>query len=163
MPQLPTTTVVTPCDNLGNISGMRITLVSSCVCTSMKPGLNTLPAPSITWSACQPSSLPTATMRPAATATSAATGSLPLPSITRALRISVSHCRPWYWRGVLCGVLFELVIVVISISERLTVAAAAMHVECILEAPQLLLTAILLQQRQFQHQHVQRHHHGVTR
>ena len=38
MPQLPTITVVTPCDSLASICGVRITLVSSCVCTSMKPG-----------------------------------------------------------------------------------------------------------------------------
>ena len=31
MPQLPTITVVTPCDSLGSISGVRITLVSSWV------------------------------------------------------------------------------------------------------------------------------------
>ena len=38
MPQLPTTTVVTPCESLGSMPGVRMTLVSSCVCTSMKPG-----------------------------------------------------------------------------------------------------------------------------
>ncbi len=37
MPQLPTTTVVTPWDSLGRISGVRMTLVSSWVWTSMKP------------------------------------------------------------------------------------------------------------------------------
>ena len=46
MPQLPTITVVTPWDSLASICGVRITLVSSCVWTSMKPGERTRPSPS---------------------------------------------------------------------------------------------------------------------
>ena len=47
MPQLPTMTVVTPCEILGNIAGVSITLVSSCVCTSMKPGARQRPSASM--------------------------------------------------------------------------------------------------------------------
>ena len=38
MPQLPTTTVVTPWLTFGSICGDESTIWSSCVCTSMKPG-----------------------------------------------------------------------------------------------------------------------------
>ena len=47
IPQLPTMTVVTPCESLGHISGVRTTFVSSWVWTSMKPGARHSPVPSI--------------------------------------------------------------------------------------------------------------------
>ena len=43
MPQLPTTTVVTPWLIFGSICGAESTIWSSCVCTSMKPGRDDLP------------------------------------------------------------------------------------------------------------------------
>jgi hypothetical protein len=70
MPQLPTITVVTPCDIFGSICGDRMTWVSSCVWTSIKPGASTRPSASTTFSAVQPFSSPIATIRPAFTATS---------------------------------------------------------------------------------------------
>lgn len=101
MPQLPTTTVVTPCDSFGIISGWRTTLVSSCVWTSMKPGASTSPAASMTSAAAaeamrcsaSPPSASMSTMRamrPSRSATSATRAAAPEPSITVAPRISVS-------------------------------------------------------------------------
>ncbi len=48
MPQLPTITVVTPCESFGSIAGVRITAVSSCVWTSIKPGASASPSASMT-------------------------------------------------------------------------------------------------------------------
>ena len=47
MPQLPTTTVVTPWLIFGSICGAASTIWSSCVCTSMKPGATILPLTSM--------------------------------------------------------------------------------------------------------------------
>ena len=52
MPQLPTTTVVTPCDILHSMhSGPHSTARSSCVWASMKPGASALPVATISRSA----------------------------------------------------------------------------------------------------------------
>ncbi len=148
MPQLPTMTVVMPCDTLGSMSGVRITLVSSWVWTSMKPGASTRPSPSVSSSPSQAveSEVAMAAMRPSAMATSNSvdSGSWPLPSTMRTLRMTLSYC---------C----------ISISQRLTVAAAAMRIEYVLDAPQQLLAAIGLLQRDFGGQQVDHHHHCVAR
>ena len=47
MPQLPTITVVTPCEIFGSMSAFSIAAASSCVWTSMKPGATTRPVQSI--------------------------------------------------------------------------------------------------------------------
>ena len=85
--------VVTPCVILEGIAGLRITLKSSCVCVSIKPGHRTRPPASMTTDACHSPQSPTAAMRPSHRATSAEQASPPEPSITRALRIRVSQLR----------------------------------------------------------------------
>ncbi|CDK61519.1 hypothetical protein [Klebsiella pneumoniae IS10] len=82
IPQLPTITVVTPWLSFGKYSGMRITLISSWVCTSIKPGASTRPWPSITCSAATSSAGAIAIIRSPFTATSARYCGPPLPSIT---------------------------------------------------------------------------------
>ena len=89
-PQLPHTTVVTPWLAFMAIAGLSIRAVSSCVCTSMKPGATTLPAASTSLS---PRSVPgasTAAMRSPFMATSAANSFLPVPSATWPLRMTMS-------------------------------------------------------------------------
>ena len=64
MPQLPTTTVVTPCDILHSMhAGPHSTARSSCVCASMKPGASALPVATISRSALPAPRSPTAAMR----------------------------------------------------------------------------------------------------
>src|SRR5687767_2191851 len=63
----------------------------------MNPGATYLPAASIVVLACASCRPPTAAMRPSWMATSARVHGAPLPSITRALRITVSSTR------VVCG------------------------------------------------------------
>ena len=46
-PQLPITTVVTPCQHVGVSSGSQVTWPSKCVCTSTKPGVTSAPSASI--------------------------------------------------------------------------------------------------------------------
>ncbi len=89
MPQLPTTTVVTPWLIFGSMSGPSITARSSWVCTSMKPGATTRPATSMLSFARSAAMLPvgaTAAMRSPRMATSAWMRGAPEPSITVPLR-----------------------------------------------------------------------------
>jgi hypothetical protein len=46
-PQLPTTTVVVPCQHAGVPSGSHMSCASRCVCGSMNPGVTTRPSASI--------------------------------------------------------------------------------------------------------------------
>jgi len=87
MPQLPATTVVTPCETLNVMSGCDSSAWSSWVCESMKPGATTSPIASITDFALAPSRPPTATMRPSCTATSASKRGAFVPSTTVPPRI----------------------------------------------------------------------------
>ncbi len=91
IPQLPTITVVTPWEILGSISGVSMTLVSSWVWTSMKPGARVRPSASMMFEAVQGGDGPREAMRPFAMATSAIWASQPVPSSTFALRIMVSQ------------------------------------------------------------------------
>jgi hypothetical protein len=54
MPQLPATTVVTPCDTLNGICACDSTAWSSCVCESMKPGATMRPVASSVRRPCGP-------------------------------------------------------------------------------------------------------------
>ena len=88
MPQLPTTTVVTPCDILHSMhSGPHSTARSSCVCASMKPGATALPVATISRSPVEALRSPTATMRSPVTPISAWKRGLPVPSKTVASRM----------------------------------------------------------------------------
>ena len=53
-PQLPTTSVVTPCMILKSTRGSRMTAASSCACTSMNPGATARPRASISCAARAP-------------------------------------------------------------------------------------------------------------
>src|SRR5262247_2529775 len=89
-PQLPTTSVVTPCITLKGMVGPRSTAKSSGLCTSMKPGVTAIPRASIS---VRPRSVttPTAAIRSPATATSAGTPGAPLPSNTIPPRSTTSN------------------------------------------------------------------------
>ena len=83
MPQLPTTTVVTPCLIFGSICGAASTIWSSCVCTSMKPGATIFPATSMhRRRRCVAKFAPTAAMRSPSMRTSATKRGAPVPSTT---------------------------------------------------------------------------------
>src|SRR5580700_8313612 len=90
--QLPGTTEVIPCSSAGFAAPSQSSWTSKCVCGSMKPGATTWPLASITRLA-SPRSAPTAAMRPALTATSAAKAGAPVPSTTRPPLISRSYIR----------------------------------------------------------------------
>ena len=68
-PQLPITTLVTPCQHVGLPRSSQNTWASMCVCASTKPGATTSPSASSS-SRPRPSTSPTATMRSPTTATS---------------------------------------------------------------------------------------------
>src|SRR5499427_2496713 len=89
-PQLPTTSVVTPCITLKGMVGSRSTAKSSWLCTSMKPGATAIPRASIS---VRPRSVttPTAEIRSAVSATSAGTPGAPLPSNTIPPRSTTSN------------------------------------------------------------------------
>ena len=78
-PQFPITTEVTPCQQGELPIGSQQICASRCVWTSTKPGVTSIPSASMVRSA-RPSTSPTAAMRSPCTATSARTGSAPLPS-----------------------------------------------------------------------------------
>jgi hypothetical protein len=90
MPQLPTTTVVTPPRILKSISGRTTSAKSSWVCTSMKPGASARPAASSDTFACRPAPSPTDAIRSPLRATSARLGGAPVPSYSVAPRIRTS-------------------------------------------------------------------------
>ena len=69
-PQLPASTVVTPCSGDGVRAPSQKICASKWVCTSTKPGATTLPVASMVRAA-SPSTWPMATMRPSFTPTSA--------------------------------------------------------------------------------------------
>src|SRR5262249_35992280 len=89
-PQLPMTTVVTPCQQEQLPSGSQNTWASMCVWPSMKPGVTT-------WPVASSSSLPFSAMRPIAairspfTAPSARYFGSPVPSTTVPFRITRSY------------------------------------------------------------------------
>src|SRR5262249_46783180 len=80
-PQLPITTVVTPCQQLGVSIGSQVTWPSKCVCTSTKPGVTSAPSASTVVRAL-PSTLPTSVTTPSLIATSAVRPGAPVPSTT---------------------------------------------------------------------------------
>src|ERR1035438_3805490 len=102
MPQLPTITVVMPWDIFGFIAGARITLISSWVCTSIKPGASASPSASTTTRVRNPREGPMARIRSPHNATSITSEPGPLPSITLALRINVSQL------GIIASQLYRL-------------------------------------------------------
>ena len=69
-PQLPRTTVVTPCQLAGDAVGSKWSWASKCVCRSTNPGATTRPVASMT-SAPDTGTRPTALIRPSVTSTSA--------------------------------------------------------------------------------------------
>ena len=89
-PQLPITTEVTPCQHGDVASGSQEICASRCVWMSTKPGVTSAPSASITRPAL-PFSLPTAAIRSPCTATSARTGSAPVPSTSVPFRIRTSQ------------------------------------------------------------------------
>src|SRR6185437_10251544 len=106
MPQLPMTTVVTPCDILHSMhSGPHSTARSSCVCASMKPGAIALPVATTSRSALAAPRSPTAVMRSPVTPTSAFKRALPVPSNTvasrmiRSQRSAIRSASQLYGRG----------------------------------------------------------------
>ena len=82
MPQLPTTTVVTPWLTFGSMCGAERTIWSSWVCTSMNPGATIMPPASITRAPSAARFAPTATMRSPSMRTSALKRGAPVPSMT---------------------------------------------------------------------------------
>ena len=89
--QLPGMIEVTPCSRLGLAAPSQSSWTSKWVCGSMKPGATALPPASISARA-GPSTLgPRAAIRPSFTATSPAKAGAPVPSTTRALRITRSY------------------------------------------------------------------------
>ena len=92
MPQLPTTTVVTPWDILHSMQdGPHSTARSSWVWASMKPGATALPVAITSRSAAMPLRSPTATMRSPVTPMSARKRGAPVPSNTIASRMIMSQ------------------------------------------------------------------------
>ena len=79
-PQLPTTSVVTPCRIVLCAVGFVRIVKSLWLCGSTKPGQTTRPPASITRSARAPSTSPTAVILPSSTATSPRNGGAPVPS-----------------------------------------------------------------------------------
>ena len=80
-PQLPITTVVTPCQLLGESVGSQVIWPSKWVWMSTKPGVTSLPVASMV-SRASPGTSPTMLMRPSSMATSARRAGAPVPSIT---------------------------------------------------------------------------------
>ena len=80
-PQLPITTVVTPCQLLGESVGSQVIWPSKWVWMSTKPGVTSLPVASMV-SRASPAAVPTLLMRPSSMATSARRAGAPVPSIT---------------------------------------------------------------------------------
>ena len=84
-PQLPMTTLVTPCSNLKGKLGVVSNAASSCACTSTKPGASARPLAAISRLPAFPG--PTRAMRSPSMCTSAIRGGCPEPSTTRASRM----------------------------------------------------------------------------
>src|SRR6516225_4822168 len=80
-PQLPITTVVTPCQHVGVSSGSHVTWPSKCVWTSTKPGVTSAPSAS-TFSRANSLTRPTSVTTPSVIATSAVRPGAPVPSTT---------------------------------------------------------------------------------
>ena len=98
-PQLPTTSVVTPCRTVLSAVGTVSRVKSLWLCGSKKPGQIIRPAASIVRSARAPSRSPTAAILPSSTATSPRNGGEPVPSTmspSRTSRSSISRERPWW-------------------------------------------------------------------
>ena len=85
-PQLPITTVVTPCQQEQLPSGSQATCASMCVWPSMKPGATTMPSASIVRSA-GARMRPISATRPSLTPTSPRKRGIPEPSTIVPLRI----------------------------------------------------------------------------
>src|SRR5262245_57061981 len=92
-PQLPTTSVVTPCRIVDCAVGLVSSVKSLWLCGSTKPGQTTRPAASIVRSASAPSSSPTAAIREPSTATSPRNRGAPVPSTTSASLTRTSTTR----------------------------------------------------------------------
>ena len=88
-PQLPITTLVTPCQHEHVPSGSQKTCASMCVWPSMKPGATTWPSASMT-SVADSRMRPIVAMRPCRTPTSARYRGKPDPSITTPFLITRS-------------------------------------------------------------------------
>src|ERR1700674_1161602 len=91
-PQLPARAVVTPCSGDGVRAPSQKTWASKWVCTSMNPGVTTLPVASMTLAA-SPGTSPIATTRSPWMPTSARWRVAPVPSITSPPRITRSSIR----------------------------------------------------------------------
>ena len=92
-PQLPTTSVVTPCSSVLSQYGFCSARRSEWEWQSIKPGLTACPAASISRAACACRRSPNATMRPPSMPTSARVHGLPVPSMTMPLRMSTSSIQ----------------------------------------------------------------------
>src|SRR5262245_28221361 len=90
-PQLPVTIVVTPMRAKLSQPGSRAISLSTCACTSTKPGATTRPLASSTCVAVALARSPTAAMRSPRMPTSAARAAAPVPSTTWPPRISRSN------------------------------------------------------------------------
>src|SRR6266542_5144216 len=90
MPQLPTTSVVTPIISVLSAPRLASRLQSEWEWQSMNPGATILPLASISHAACAPSRLPTAATRSPSIPTSARTHGAPVPSTTLPPRITKS-------------------------------------------------------------------------
>ena len=91
-PQLPITTVVTPCQQEGVSSGSHVICPSKCVWMSTKPGVTSSPSAS-TVSRPSASMRPMAAITPSSMARSARKGGAPVPSTMTPLRMTRS-CIP---------------------------------------------------------------------
>src|SRR5579885_2450398 len=89
-PQLPTTSVVTPCRIVLSAVGFARTVKSLWLCGSTNPGQSSRPAASIVRRAAAPSRSPTAAIRSPSTPTSPRKPGAPEPSTTSASRIRTS-------------------------------------------------------------------------
>ena len=88
-PQLPMTTLVTPCQHEQVPRGSQKTWASMCVCPSTNPGATTWPSASIT-SRADSRMRPIAAIRPPTTPTSPRYRGMPDPSITTPFLITRS-------------------------------------------------------------------------
>src|SRR4051794_30643170 len=95
-PQLPMTTVVTPCQHDGVTSLSQHTWPSKCVWMSTKPGVTRRPSASIVRRARRPTA-PTSVMMPSHTDTSPMNAGAPVPSTMRPFLMTRSSTEP-SWR-----------------------------------------------------------------
>ena len=133
MPQLPATTVVTPCEALKGMSGWVSSAESSWVCESMKPGATTKPVASSVSCAAWPASAPMATMRPLRTPTSAVKRGARVPSMTvppvisrskgRCESMGCSIQRHLKWQATRCSL-------ALALARGVSAGACVLHTGC---------------------------------